>query len=103
MRITINQLVKVFAIILFIVFVGPSILSFFERPSGEEGYKKHRREKHHNDVPKGPNMDIPPKKTQTNKIPGHPGPEGDLQNPIGGMVSLHSFLIMSAYHFSQFI
>ena len=95
MRITINQLVKVFAIILFIVFVGPSILSFFERPRGEEGYRKHRREKHHNDIAKdvvkGPNMDIPPKKTQTNKIPGHPGPEGDLQNPIGGMVSLHSF------------
>lgn len=60
MRLTINNLLKIFVAILVIVFVGPSLLAFFERPSGEESYQKHRKNvKHSNDG--GPNIGLPPK------------------------------------------
>ncbi|KAF6025292.1 GALNT7 [Bugula neritina] len=62
MRLTINNLLKIFAAIIFVVFVGPSIVSFFDRPSGEESYHKHRRDVKHSDDDLhkgGPNIDLP--------------------------------------------
>lgn len=59
MRLTINNLVKIFAAVLFIVFVGPSILAIFERPSGKHSYEEHRRKVKHSDGG-GPNIGFPP-------------------------------------------
>ena len=61
MKLTINKLIKIFAAILFVVFVGPPILSFFDRPSGEKGYHEHRRNVKHSNDP-GPNINEPPPK-----------------------------------------
>lgn len=63
MRLTINNLLKIFAAVLCIVFVGPSIIGLFERPSGEEGFREHRRKVKHSDGDGGgPNMGVPPPK-----------------------------------------
>lgn len=49
MKLTIRTIVKALTLIILVVFLGPSLISFFERPSGEESYKAHRRQVKHDD------------------------------------------------------
>jgi len=47
MRLTIRTLTKILIVILLVVFIGPHVISFFERPSGDDHFEEHRRAHKH--------------------------------------------------------
>lgn len=49
MKLTIRTIIKALTVIIIVLFLGPSLLSYFERPSGEESFKAHRRQVKHSD------------------------------------------------------
>lgn len=49
MRLTIRTLVKALTLILIVVFFGPHLVSYFDRPSGEKSFREHRRHVKHTD------------------------------------------------------
>lgn len=59
MRLTINNICKGLAVVVLIVFIGPHIVSYFDRPGGDKSYHDHRRKVRHSDDDEGPNIDHP--------------------------------------------
>lgn len=49
MRLTIRNLIKILTVILLVVFIGPHIISYVDRPQGDRSYHEHRRSVKHTD------------------------------------------------------